>query len=284
MTKDTKQRLNFQVPIIEVSASKDEAKDFIIQGTAINATTTSNNHKFLTEELEASAQTLTGVPLLKDHNNTIDSIMGKVKEGKYTDDKVEFTAIVIDKNAQEMIKDGRLNSVSVGADVSSFDIDENDDSYVPRGIKFRELSFVAVGADEGATFGMALSEAFKLNNKQSEEITMKDKVEVKESAPEMVTMEDVDAAVAKAVTEALAKDAESRKLVEAEKAKEAKEAEAVKVAEEAKMAEETAKKAEEEDETEEVEDEEVEETDSAPYKIEQGSGSLKGGSFSVIRG
>ena len=202
-------KFNYQVPIKEAQ-TKDKEDEFVIEGTAINATTTGNGHKFLEEELEPSASTLTGVALLKDHKNEIDSIMGRVVEGKYTDKKVEFRAKVIDKNAQAMIKDGRLDSVSVGCMVDSIEMDEDDESMIMRGITFRELSLVAVGADEGATFGMALEEAYKLttdkNNKEEIAIT---KEKVDDPAPETFTKEQLDAAVAERVEKALeTKDAE----------------------------------------------------------------------------
>ena len=175
------------------------------------------------------------------NKNEIDSIMGRVMEGKYADKKVLFRAKVIDKNAQEMIKDGRLNSVSVGAMVESMEEDEDDESYILRGITFRELSLVAVGADEGATFGVAVSEAYKLTTdiKHKEEIAMTEKIK-KTEAPETVTKEELATTVAKAVAEALkAKDAE----IKAEAAEDAKVKEAELKAKEAadKIAEEAAK-------------------------------------------
>ena len=182
-------QFNYQVPIKE---SQTESKDFIIEGTAINATTTANGHTYLEEELKPSAHTLIGVPLLADHKNEIDSIKGRVIEGVYGNKKVTFSAKVTDKNAQAMIKDGRLNSVSVGAVVNSFDADD-DGNHIARGITFRELSLVAVGADEGATFGIAMEEAFMLNKNSN--ITEVDDM----------NKEQLDLAVAKAVKEAFKK-------------------------------------------------------------------------------
>jgi len=153
-------KFNYQVPIIESAFIND---DFIIQGTALNATITSNNHKFIEEELQKSANTLSGVPLLIDHRNEVDAIKGRVISGEYNEDerKVNFRAHVIDHNIKEMIKDGRIDSVSVGADVK--ELEETDDGFfIPHGIKFRELSLVAVPADEGATFTVALQEAYEM--------------------------------------------------------------------------------------------------------------------------
>jgi len=266
-------KFNYSVPITEMN--EKDSKEFIIEGTAINATTTSNNHKFLEEELQASADTLSSVPLLKDHKNEVDSIMGKVTKSVYGDKKVTFKAKVIDKTAQEMIKDGRLNSVSVGAVVKSFDIDEEDESYVARGITFRELSLVAVGADEGATFGIALSEAYNSTKEQKVELiddikenVPEPKVETEKTAP--ITKEEVSTIVAEAIAKAVEAMAKESKTEEVEKDKETKpeEKEETKVSKEA----ETEEKEEEQDEVSET------------YKITQGYGSLKGSSFTVMRG
>ncbi len=153
-------QLNFQVDIAEQGFING---DFIIQGVAINSVVTSNNTKFLTEELRKSAETLKGVPLLKDHENLIDSIMGRVLSGTFNEEgeNVLFKAKVIDEKAQGLIKDRRLNTVSIGAIVES--MDEEDGLIIPRGIIFKELSLVAVPADSGATFEVALKEAY--NNK-----------------------------------------------------------------------------------------------------------------------
>ena len=282
----------YQVPIKEIK-NEEKNGDFIIEGTAINVTTTSNGHKFLEEELEPSAHTLNDVPLLKDHRNEVDYIMGRVKEGKYGDRKITFRAKVIDKNVQEMIRDGRLNSVSVGAMVESFDIDEDDESYVARGITFKELSLVAVGADEGATFGIALSEAYKMTTgiKNKEVVTITDK-KVDEGAPETFTQEQLDATVAEAVKKAMEvklvedaklKEIADKKIADEAVAKEAKEAADKKLAEIKKVAEEKAvKEAEIAAELAEEEAAKVKEKELG-YKFVESSGSLKGGSMTMER-
>jgi len=152
-------KFNYQVPIIESAFVND---DFIITGVALNATVTSNNHKFLAEELKKSADTLSGVPLLIDHRNEVEAIKGRVLNGEYNEEgpKVNFRAHVIDETMKGMIKDGRINSVSVGCAVE--ELEETEDGFfIPRGIEFKELSLVAVAADAGATFDIALQEAYK---------------------------------------------------------------------------------------------------------------------------
>ncbi len=170
-------KLSYEVPIKEQGLVDG---DFIIKGTAINCTITSNNHKFVSEELSTAAKTLIGVPLLVDHRNEVDAIKGRVLNGEYdtVNEKVNFKAKVIDENMKKMIKDGRLNSVSVGAIVKKLDEDVDNGLLIPRGITFKELSLVAVPADGQATFGIALKEAYntkiKENNEKSSELKEKE--------------------------------------------------------------------------------------------------------------
>jgi ribosomal protein S26 len=154
-------QLNYSVPITESGMFE---QDFIIQGTAINSTVTANNHKFLPEELKLSAGTLTGVPLLVDHDNRIESIKGRVIIGEYDEvcSKVNFKAKVVNEDIKSMIKQGLINSVSIGAAVKEIQ-EAEDGTLTPKGITFKELSLVAVPADAGATFTKAMFEAYKLS-------------------------------------------------------------------------------------------------------------------------
>lgn len=170
-------KLNYNVPITESGVFEN---DFIIQGVAINSVITSNNHKFLAEELKSSATTLNGVPLLVDHDNRVSSIKGRVLMGEFdeSNSRVNFKAKVVDNEIKNMIKEGLINSVSVGAAVR--EIEESEGILIPRGIEFKELSLVAVPADSGATFTKAMSEAYNtLAEKKKEK-----KEEVKKSEDE----------------------------------------------------------------------------------------------------
>ena len=88
------ERFDFSVPITE-SVTKSN-QDFLIKGTAINAGKTRNDTIFVEEELMVSASSLIGKPLLKDHDNVIDSIVGKVIDAKFNQNKIDFEAKVID--------------------------------------------------------------------------------------------------------------------------------------------------------------------------------------------
>lgn len=160
--------IEFVVPINESIVS---GNDFIIRGIAINETTTRNGVTYTAEELLKSALTLRDKPILEDHKNEIRKIVGRTTNNVNFDlinKNVPFEARIMDKGIQEMIKDGRIKSVSVGAfvnNIESSSADGESDKMVAKGIDFVELSLVAVPADPNAGFTMALAESFRLKNK-----------------------------------------------------------------------------------------------------------------------
>lgn len=151
--------LEYSIPIQEFINNED----FIIKGIAISETTTHNGHKYVAEELQKATNTLIDKPLLIDHDNRVHSIMGRVINAKFDDisKDIKFEAKIMDAKIREMITDGRLNSVSIGAFAEDL-IKEEDGSFLAKGIKFAELSLVAVPADSNATFMKAMSEAINL--------------------------------------------------------------------------------------------------------------------------
>ena len=101
--KNTK--INFVVPIVEsYSEEAVEDKVFRIEGVAIEETTSRNNVTYEVDELSKAADSLIGVPLLKDHDNTIDSIVGRVTEAYMDGKQLKFRAEVIDESVQKKIQ------------------------------------------------------------------------------------------------------------------------------------------------------------------------------------
>jgi hypothetical protein len=199
-------KITFSFPIEEsVTEQNRNKQEFLIRGTAITETTTKNGHKFIAEELSKSAMTLRNKPILKDHNNSVDSIVGKTTSNVNWDPgtrSIKFEAKIIDKNMQEMIKEGLINNVSVGAYVKEHE--ENDANEITlRGIEFVELSLVAVPADPNANFAKAICESLNISdNIQSEIIAEKPKEEtimaeeiakVEEKPSEVIEAPKVDA-------------------------------------------------------------------------------------------
>lgn len=195
-------KLNFSVPFEFVVEGATEGKtltmeetlsrDFTIKGTAINSTTTRNGHKFVADELMKSAESLRNKPILKDHKNSVDSIVGrtlKTQDGAYFDESsksIKFAGVIKDRKAKEMIYDGLITAVSVGAMVQETEETENGE-IILRGIDFAEISLVAVPADPNAGFAKAICEAFNL---ETEETKMAEKTESNVSIEEFNKMQE----------------------------------------------------------------------------------------------
>jgi len=182
--------VNFAVPIKE---SVQSGKDFIIKGEAIHEITTRNGVFYSSEELKMAHPSLSGKPLLKDHNNSIESIVGRVQKTSFNDmgKCIMFEAKVMDKMCQEMISDGRINSVSIGAMVKEVNRETINDNevLVPKGIDFVELSLVAVPADPNANFAQAMCESFKMA--ESKLTVAEPKLEIVESPKKEVIIENI---------------------------------------------------------------------------------------------
>jgi len=158
---------------VPIESSAEIDGEFTINGIAINETTTSNGHKFIADELSKAANTLIGVPLLKDHSNLVDSIVGKVNSAHWDESlrNIPFKATIKDQKIRQLINDGLLSTVSVGAHVDPKDIEEIDGEIIPHNIQFKELSVVAVPADGRATFTRAFNEAYKSYSSKDDKST-----------------------------------------------------------------------------------------------------------------
>lgn len=196
MTKSTIrnwQKLKFNVPIMEAVMI---GNDFLIKGVAINETTTRNGVRYTGEELSKSALTLRNKPILKDHDNSVDSIVGRTTENVNFDTmnkNVTFEGKIMDESIIEKIKDGRIQSVSVGGIVKDLPETHDEESgehfATAIGIEFVELSLVAVPADPDAGFARALLESFELKQteKNKEENKMEQEAKVVEETKEVVS-------------------------------------------------------------------------------------------------
>jgi len=214
------QKLNFSMQINESSTINNE---FMIKGTAINAVTTRNGHTFLAEELSISASSLKGRPLLKDHTNTIDSIIGKVIDAFYEpmSQSIKFTASIFDESIKQKIEEG-----------------ENGDVIV-KGIEFVELSLVAVPADPNAGFAMAIMQSLSTGNdvkqtleqskgipkaEEKQEITQEKMVETKvEEKAATIDTSKIEKLMESLMAQNIALTEKITKLEESKKVEEAKE-------------------------------------------------------------
>jgi hypothetical protein len=154
--------IEFFVPIKEKLT--DENDEFIIRGVAINETTTLNNVTYVAEELEKAAPSFRSVPILLDHKNEVKNIVGRTTENviyNQTARRIEFEGKIMDKDIREMIKDGRIGSVSIGAKVQDLK-EQEDGTQRAVGIMGLEISLVAVPGDSQATFAHAIQHSIHL--------------------------------------------------------------------------------------------------------------------------
>ena len=182
---DLKEKYEFTIPIKE---SMMVEKDFMIRGIAINATTTRNGITYTAEELKKAAPSLMGKPILKDHENSVDNIVGKVTMCGYNEQAkcIEFEGKIMDEKCKEMISNGLIGSVSIGAMVAGMDeveVDEGNGQVTcmvcPKGIEFVELSLVAVPADPNANFAKAMYESYNKVKATKEEAKLKEQIDIK---------------------------------------------------------------------------------------------------------
>ena len=154
--------LEFCAPITETTTVKD---DFFIRGIAINETTTRNGVTYIASELEKAAPSFRGKPVLTDHENSVRNIVGRTTENVTFNNNskaIEFEAKIMDKDIQEMISDGRIQDVSIGASVKDLVENEEDNSITAIGLEGLEISLVAVPGDPGANIANAISESMNI--------------------------------------------------------------------------------------------------------------------------
>jgi hypothetical protein len=188
--KETKnwKHVEFCSPINETFIS--DKKEFFIKGVAINETTTRNGVTYISEELEKAAPSFRNKPILKDHNNSIESIVGRTTENVHFENTIDgkgrimFEAQIMDRTMQEMINDGRIQNVSIGTMLEDLKEDEDTGTVTAIGMEGLEISLVAVPGDSGAGLTQALSESLKL--KKNEIITKLQSEEVMETEVENV--------------------------------------------------------------------------------------------------
>ena len=158
--------IEFYTPISEAVMT---GNDFMIRGTANNETTTRNGITYIASELESAAPSFRNKPILVDHSASIKDIVGRTTENVQFDSSkksIEFEAKIMDSKIKEMINDGRITDVSIGASVKDLQKNEKNGSVTAVGLEGMEISLVAVPGDPGANLANALSESFDLKEMQ----------------------------------------------------------------------------------------------------------------------
>ena len=200
--------VEFCVPIKEMTQKGD---DFIIRGIAINETTTRNGITYLASELESAAPTFRNKPIMVDHSSNIKDIVGRTTENvnfNHMNKSIDFEGRIMDSKIKEMINDGRITDVSIGASVQDILEDTKAGTMTAVGLEGLEISLVAIPGDPGANLANALHESFKIKEMQmnGEEINIelnKEEEENMEEAEKEVTEEPTEES-AKEVTKEIA--------------------------------------------------------------------------------
>lgn len=195
-----------------------------ISGVAVKAGVSKNNIRYTPANLMATAHELSDKPLLKDHNATMDNIVGRTlkvdeKGSYYEDEKVHFTANVMDEKMQEFVKDGRAREVSIGAMCERLVVEEeSDDISIAEGIHYMELSFTPTPGVDGAQITKtALTDSNHTKASETEE-TVKT-LENDTKLTEDFKMEEVENKVAEELAKEKIKSENLRKELEALKDK-----------------------------------------------------------------
>ena len=175
--------VEFYAPIL-ISEGVKVDSDFEIEGTAITETITRNGIKYTAEELESAAPSLKGKPILKDHRNEVDAIVGKVMDSSFGANAVRFRGKIMDEKVKQMVRDGRINNVSIGARVRELkDEESNGEKFViAKGIEFLELSLTPIPGDPsaGITLMQAIAEKYDLDEYEEDD-DMEEKKEIEEA-------------------------------------------------------------------------------------------------------
>jgi len=197
-------KINFVVPIVE-SYSENTTDDGIlrIEGVAIEETTSRNNVTYEIGEISKAAETLVGVPLLKDHENTVDGIVGRVTEAYVDGKQLKFKADVVDESMQKKIRSGLIRNVSVGSKIEELKkiVEDGVTNFVAKSIEFLELSLVAIPGVPGATFSARVTEAYNSFESKEQE-KMERKLEAIEEKLALLLKEDAEETEAEPEAEA----------------------------------------------------------------------------------
>jgi len=135
---------------------------------AVREGVSKNKVKYTAKELKKTAHELEGRPILKDHEAKCDNVIGTITNSYFSeeDKAVLGKGLIMDEKIKEMINDGRLKEVSIGAIADQMVKEsEDDDIDEARGIHYQELSIVPVPGVSGTE--ISASEKLKEENKMN---------------------------------------------------------------------------------------------------------------------
>jgi len=165
---DRKETLSIQIP----SSITEDDEFLYVDAIAIKAAKVQRFYGTLIlseEELQRAAPTFVGKPVVKDHEYSVDSVVGDVLSSEYKDGAIFVKARIL-KNGNEklvsLIKKGVVKKLSAGFERELTKV--GDREYLAKNIKFQELSIVLDPAIPDATI---------LSNQQKEDTMSQEKFE-----------------------------------------------------------------------------------------------------------
>ncbi len=129
-----------------------------VKGVAIKEGLSKNNIYYTSEELHKAVPTFREKPILKNHSNDTDNMVGRLEDATSISygKQINYSGWVSDKKTIEAIKEGLIKEVSIGARCQKLvKIKEDDDISYARGIEILELSLVAMPGVSGTSVQIA---------------------------------------------------------------------------------------------------------------------------------
>lgn len=192
-------KVEYGVPLM-VTESVDE-KFLEVRGVAVTPISSRNKIKYVPEELKlAVTSSALDIPILKDHKNEIDSLVGRASLFfNENTGAIDFNGKILDESIKEKVSVGLIQNVSIGAFVKELEeIEENGDYiHVARGIEIVELSITPVPGVKTATIACAIAECLNCSQLEipvgaNKEEVLKMTDEVNEKAEVVESKESLD--------------------------------------------------------------------------------------------
>ena len=177
MDSDEKGKVRFSVPVKIEESKTDKGQNTYIVGNAVDAGVSRNNVNYSMEELEKSAHTLIGRPLLLNHGHKdVRNIIGKVIQAGFDGQNVPFKAILDggETDIIRKIKSGFIDSVSICADYDEPVKTDDEGIMHPTNLKFLELSLVTIPGVPNATISQVITERYEEKKTMQEAKTIED--------------------------------------------------------------------------------------------------------------
>lgn len=138
----------------DVLENKDESDKLVVEFTAVEAGVSGNGRRYFTKDVES--QKLEGLKMFMDHRYEADNVVGKIIESKMANTRRRDAKAWIKNSSRypdliEMVRDGRIDSVSIGGKGDIKKVKEKDNVVEEvHNLQIKEISFVGIGGIDRA--------------------------------------------------------------------------------------------------------------------------------------